>query len=411
MGKSVVLIEREDRLGGHVNTYVDPLTHKTFDYGVVIFGNSSIVTDYFGYFNIPLTPWGGTGASDAVFADFANAAVVSGQSLGQGNLTAALLAYEDQLARYPYLENGFGLPTPVPSDLLLSWAGFMEKYDLGAMAYTLFVFNQGAGNILAETALYILKYFSATTVQAFFTGSFLTTAHSDNQELYNAALAKLGTSALLSSNVTRIIRHRDHAEVVVSTPTGIKCIEASKLLIAIPPKLSNLGFMDLDDEERGIFSQFNNSYYWAAVLKDSGIPYNTSLANVDPSAPYAIPQMPGVYGFGTVPGFSGLHTVYYGSPYPQSDAEVRANILDTTARLVESLGYGTVNGTMAELVGFSAHNPYELTVSTDAIEDGFYGKLESLQGSKRTWWTGAAFQTEDSSAIWKFTEQRVLPSL
>lgn len=44
MNKTFALIEREDRLGGHVDTYVDPVTKQTLDYGVVVWVSSSSKT-------------------------------------------------------------------------------------------------------------------------------------------------------------------------------------------------------------------------------------------------------------------------------------------------------------------------------------------------------------------------------
>ena len=41
MNKTFVLIEKENRLGGHVNTYVDPVTNQTLDYGVVVWVSSN----------------------------------------------------------------------------------------------------------------------------------------------------------------------------------------------------------------------------------------------------------------------------------------------------------------------------------------------------------------------------------
>jgi hypothetical protein len=38
----------------------------------------------------------------------------------------------------------------------------------------------------------------------------------------------------------------------------------------------------------------------------------------------------------------------------------------------------------------SNHRPFELRVDAKAIKNGFYADLYSLQGEKRTWWTGAA---------------------
>ncbi|KAK5132834.1 hypothetical protein LTR08_008549 [Meristemomyces frigidus] len=407
MNKSVALIERQDRLGGHVNTYVDPTSNKTFDYGVIIYDNTSLVTDYLGHLDVPVVSANSLFGGITLSADFATGAVLPASAANETSLGAALLAYLDQLAKYPYLVNGFNLPDPVPDDLLLTWGDFLDKYQLGAMAFVSFQYNQGAGNTLAQQTLYMLKYFPAATVQSLLTGGFITTAHHANQQIYDSALAKLGSDALICSNVTKIIRGSDGVEVHVSTPTGTRLIKASKLLVTIPPKLSNLGFLDLDFQERSLFGQFNNSYYWDAVLKNSGIPDNTSFSNVDPAAPYAIPPMPGVYSYGAT-GFQGLHSVYYSSPHAMSDGEVKAEILDANARLVQSLGYPQMQ---PSFVGFNAHNPFLLTVSADDIKNGFYTKLEGLQGQKSTWWTGATWQTQDSSAIWAFTEDLILPKL
>ena len=53
---------------------------------------------------------------------------------------------------------------------------------------------------------------------------------------------------------------------------------------------------------------------------------------------------------------------------------------------------------------FSSHSPFMLTVPSSAIEGGFYRNLNKLQGHGHMYYTGAAFQTQDSSRIWQFTE-------
>jgi hypothetical protein len=59
---------------------------------------------------------------------------------------------------------------------------------------------------------------------------------------------------------------------------------------------------------------------------------------------------------------------------------------------------------------YSSHTPFELTVPPEAIADGFYKKLYSLQGCRHTFYTGAAFHTHDSSLLWQFTET-LLPNI
>jgi hypothetical protein len=65
---------------------------------------------------------------------------------------------------------------------------------------------------------------------------------------------------------------------------------------------------------------------------------------------------------------------------------------------------GTLPTTTPEFAVFASHSPFELTVPAGAIEAGFYQKLYSLQGRHRTFFTGAAFHTHDSSLLWQFTE-------
>ena len=409
LGKSVALIEKEPRLGGHTNTYVDLATNQSFDYGVMTFHNISVVTDYFGHLGVPLAATS-FGNSNSIFSNFENGSVVSAATVYSGNSTSAFLAYLEQREKYPSLENGFDLPSPVPDDFLIPWGEFVEKYDLGALAYTAYLWLQGIGNILAQRTLYVLKYMPPSIIETIMNGGSVSTANNDNQELYDKALEELGSSALLSSNVTKIVRGNDSVEVTVSTPSGLITICASKLLIAIQPKLSTLSpFLDLDTEEHSIFGQFNNSYYWNAVIKNSGIPDNTSLYNANPSAPYSIPSLPGIYSIAATT-ISGLHTVYYSSPESMSDDAVKDDIIATIARLNNAMGFPSPNST-AEFVGFNNHSPFELTTAEYSIYAGFYESLNALQGRRNTWWTGATWHVHDSALLWNFTEYQVLPDL
>jgi NAD(P)-binding Rossmann-like domain len=409
-GKTVTVVEKEAVLGGHVNTYTDPATGVTLDYGVISFDNISVVTNYFKYFDVPLGPIGGLYGGAGDFVDFTTGKAVSASVLPSSNATsAALLAYNEQLSKYPFLVNGYNLPSPVPEDFLITWGDFLKKYELNALAYTAFTFIEGVGNILAQPTLYILKYFAQSTVQNILTDGFLTTVRHDNHELYDKALIELGSSALVSSNVTQIIRNPSGVEVTVSSPSGTKLIKASKLLIAIQPKLESLSFLDLSSSEKSLLGQFNNSYYWDALLRNPGFPANTSISNLDPSAPFALPAMPGIYGIDSTY-IPGIWTVYYSSPYALSEEYVKSDILASTARIVKAAGYPPVKGT-PEFVGFNDHRPFELTVSVEAIRGGFYDQLNKLQGEKRTWWTGATWQAHDSSLIWNWTEYNILPEL
>ena len=273
---TVVVIEADPRLGGHTNTYTDPATNETVDYGVVSFHNTTIVKDYFARFDIPLAT-----ASFALpgqvneYVDFRTGQTVPGNV--PANYSAALAAYGAQLAKYPYLETGFDLPYPVPADLLLPFGDFVTKYNLQAAVGFLFQFAQGLGNLLEQPTLYVFKNFGQGILQGLRTG-FLTPARHDNGELYARALATLGANnVLLQSRVIATDRSGAGAgagvvKVVVQTPQGPKLVLANKLLLTIPPKPDNLAGFDLSANESALFAQFANSAYYTALIRDPAIP-------------------------------------------------------------------------------------------------------------------------------------------
>ena len=405
-GKSVVVVEANDRLGGHTNTYTDPSTNETVDYGVIVFHNLDIVKKYFARFNVPLTT-----ASFAApgqvnkYADFTTGKVVAGYV--PTNASAALAGYAAQLEKYAYVEAGFDLPYPVPADLLLPFGDFVKKYNLQSLVGFLFGFAQGLGNLLEQYTLYVFKNFGLGILQDLQIG-FLTTARQDNSEIYVKALAELKDNVLLQSHVISTDRSgADGVKVVVKTPTGPKLIVAKKLLITIPPKLNNLRGFDLSRNETTLFSQFLNSAYYTALIRHASIPANTAITNVGANTPYNLPPLPAIYSI-TPTRVPDLLDVKVGSATTLSDGQVKSLIRDTVARFRTA---GTFNTTTAlEFAAYESHTPFELTVPKDAIAGGFYRHLYALQGQRHTWYTGAAFHTHDSSLLWQFTEG-LIPAL
>ncbi|KAK5656642.1 hypothetical protein OQA88_4622 [Cercophora sp. LCS_1] len=421
-GYSVTVVEKTGRLGGHVDTYQDAVTGQTFDYGVVALLNTSVVRDYFNSFNESLVPFADVGTpATPGFANLKTDGLLVAPPLtlawtDPAAVFASFLGYGAQVSLYPFLVGGYNLPEPVPEDLLLPFGDFLAKYNLAAFANTAFSIAQGMGNVLSVTTLYVFKYLPKTTIDAFagLAPPPVTSARFNFQALYNKALAYLdaGTSnVLLSSTVLAIERDGPRVLIALLTPSGPKLIIAKKLVMAIQPKLATLQdlHLDLNREETSIFSQFNNSYYWDMVIKNSGLPSNLSLGNVDLSAPLGVAPMPGVLSLGPAR-IPDLTVGYYTSPGPMSDAQVKADVLATIARVVSANGFPT-SGATPEFVGFNAHRPFWLTVSPQAIAGGFYDRLNGLQGKRNTWWTGATFVAHDSSAIWAWSEAVLLPGL
>lgn len=405
-GKSVILVEEKSLLGGHTNTYVDPQTNIPIDYGVIVFHNMTVVRNYFNRLNIPfeISPIGSP--ENNTYVNLNEGEVIA--NFVPSNPINALAAYGAQVARYPGLNAGFYLPDPVPDDLVMPFGEFVQKYNLGDAVQVIADYAEGHGDVLKQMTLNIFMVHGLQSLQSMQTG-FLVTANHDDYQIYANALQVLGTDkVLLNSKVAKTNRSfADHVEVTVQTPSGSKVIKARKLLISIPPKLHNLVGFDLDGTENSLFSQFNNTAYYTGLIRNTGLPENMTYTNVDVTAPYSLPDLPGLYAISAT-AVPGLLDVKYGSQTALPNDAVKADIINTIIRLRESLGIQTNDE--PEFAAYDSHTPFRLTVSPEAVTGGFYNQLNSLQGHLHTFWTGAAFDAHDSSLLWNFTET-LLPQI
>lgn len=415
-----------------MNTYRDPTSGGTFDYGVQIFSNISVVRDFFSHYKIPLVPAGPLGGSTSQTVDFSSGLPITvpqdTAAIGQ-----ALMGYGAQVAKYPSLNTFWKIPQPIPEDLLMPFGAFLQKYNLQSLAYIAYSYQQGLANVLAQTTLYLIRFFdrkyniyispseneeasfsqyislyTVQQVQDIANSAFMVNGLQNNQALYDAVATELGNSVLLNTQATKIVRTDNAVLLAAKSPNTDYQITAKKLLIAIPPTPEKLQFLDLHDDEFSIFSKLNASHYWNSIVLNSGLPPNLTLTNISPAAPLAIPSVPGVYTINMTP-FPGVVCPLYGSDHALSDAEVQADILATIKRIRQGMNISVT--TEPEFVEFNSHNPFHFTVSPEEILGGFYDRMEALQGQRKTWFTGAAWSKPASSAIWNFTEYQILPGL
>ncbi|KAM3076735.1 hypothetical protein ACMFMG_007534 [Clarireedia jacksonii] len=397
-GKSVVIVEKDNRLGGHTNTFTDPTTGITNDYGVVVFHNTSLVRNYTSRLNVTMSAAESLSPSPLFYADLRTGVVNSTYS--QGNITSGLMKYTQQLSKYPYVESGFDLPDPVPADLLLPFGDFAIKYDLGqAFVAFMFQYAQGLGDILAHPTLYVFKNFGLGVIEGAINGFIATAAH-DNSLIYEHATDVIGEENILfNSDIIHVERSETCTRVVVKTTNGVKIIEAEKLVFTIPPKIDNLKGWDLSTSEQSLFQQFNNSGYYVAVVNNTGMPSGTNIINIGSNTTYGFPVLPAAYALYQT-AIPNLYNIYFGSATSLSDDFVKAEILAELNRLQ----IPNKTSSTPDFVAYTRHTPFELWVGSDAIEKGFYRDLYALQGQRNTWYTGAAFHTHDSSLLWEFTE-------
>lgn len=404
-GKSVVVVEKEAKLGGHAQTYTAPNGY-TVDYGVIVFAHSKYVNDYFSRFNISLVA-AGNGALSGYW-DFATGRPVTPPVQNATAVAAAFEAYAAQLEKYPELQQGFNLTYPVASELLLTFGEFVRKHGLQALVPTIFITNQGYAPILQIPMLYMFKYLNAGQLNSIAKG-YQTTADHDIYALYAAAGAYIGASSVLTlSTPLAMNRTSSPVRVLVQTPTGNKLIVATKLVSTIPPTLHKLAAYDLSAQEKSLFRQWQANGYYTGILSGTNLPSNLSLAGAQAGRPYDIPAGPGLYTLSINAAADDIAQVYYGSATVQSDAAVKAAIEAAIAKVQAAQGVAVAKPKWAV---FSSHAPFNLEVSNEAIKGGFYRQLLALQGQRNTFYNGAAWMAQDSSAIWQYTDETVVPEI
>lgn len=148
------------------------------------------------------------------------------------------------------------------------------------------------------------------------------------------------------------------------------------------------------------------------VLANTGISSSAgNVINVDLNAPLALPAMPGIVQFLSpkAPAFSNLVQAYFSSPFYLSDAQVKAAVLASVEKIQHANEYKPQGAVV--FVEFNDHAPYALQVPVEAIAEGFYEKVNDLQGVRRTWYTGAACYGEDAGGIWQWFENNILPRI
>ena len=419
-GKSVIVIETKNRIGGNTETYIDPATKTPIDVGVQMFHNISVVTNYFRRFDVPLTVYGSDAANATTQPlkqqyDFRTGQPVNVSFPSATEVSAAFGRFAQFLAQYPRLNDGMYLPDPVPADFLLPLGDFVKKYNCEAILNTMFELDPALGNFTTVPAIERIRVFGLSLVEAVSTGV-LTTARHNNSEIYSKAQTELlsASSLLLNSEVVASSRGLSDVKLVVRTPNGKKLIVAKKLLITIPPKLDIMKPFDLSRQETIIFSKLIDVGYYTSVMKNTGIPDNVGVFNYAQDTPYNFPVLPKGYNVQTT-SVPGLHQALYGTPrnaatYPMSDDAVKADIINGIKAL-QKANRDKFNQTEPEFLFFSAHTPFYLQVKPEDIAAGHYKKMYALQGLRNTYWTGATWRSQDSSDIWRYSENEVLPKL
>ncbi|PSN60864.1 amine oxidase, flavin-containing superfamily [Corynespora cassiicola Philippines] len=412
-GYSYVVVEKRSTIGGHAETYFDPTTGSPVNYGVQVFHNTSTVQKYFARLNISTRLLAQSPLDiprqryDLKTGTRANIT----QYTPEETRTAAT-KYLELVSQLPDLERGLSLPAPIPEDLILPFGDLLAKNGIEAFIPYASTVNQGLGDIPTMPALEFIK----GNDKGLYKGNLVPNSGAI-KEIYDNAQAELlsDESLLLDSEVIASDRtYPGNVRLIVKTPSSEKLIIAKRLLITIPPKLDLLGAFRPTRNETEVFKKFINGGLYASVIKNSGIPENISIINVDPARFPNGPSYPSVWSFTNtrVPGLKwSLYQTERGNVTEPLQKETVKKAVIAAIKTLWTANPEWAQEEEPEFVAFVSHSPYYLQVSSEDIANGFYTDLYALQGHQNTFWTGAAWRGQDSSTIWKFNEDILLPNL
>ncbi|CAJ2501283.1 Uu.00g041360.m01.CDS01 [Anthostomella pinea] len=424
-GKSVIVVENQAQLGGHVETYEDPVTGKPYDFGVnsyTEYGNSK---EFFARFNVSIeVPARLT--LNTTYVDFESGNELDGYvSPASADVTAGLNKYLTICEQYEdiLLPSYANFPTEnIPEDLLIPFSDFITKYELEVIVPRIFqVTGIGLGNMASELTIYVMQTFGAPITRSLLglTDSFVPVSRR-NQDLYDNIADLLGDDVMYSATTINSSR-ADNATVqllVRGSDSKLTLINAKKLLISFSPTMENLKPFLIDTKERDVFSAWGLSHVYAGIVNSADLPINYSLVNYPESAVptnyLELPTTPlvGRYEYLGGDNFRVLATGDQNSTTTSESAQslVHSVFRKLQAGVIKQLSGTTGNASLefaawTEHLGISAHLPVEV------IEGGFYRDLYALQGYRSTFYTGGAFAADFSTLLWEYNDQYLLPKL
>ncbi|KAK3985357.1 beta-cyclopiazonate dehydrogenase [Cladorrhinum sp. PSN332] len=414
--KSIILIEKQGRIGGHVSTFDDPETSTPFDFGVNSFNDYGPAQAFFQRMGVPVSVPARTPLTTQ-YVDFSTGLPVSGFiPPSNADRTAALLTFLNVTAPFePFLLPGywnFPSPSQIPEDLLLPFGDFVTKYNISAAASQVFqVTGMGVGDFKNSLTMYVLAAFGPPMIRAFVgQGSTFTPNSRRNIQLYEAIQARLNSDILLNSVVAQSIRTSlGHTLWVKSSTTNkYTLIIARKLLIAIEPSPSNMAPFALDPTEQGVLSKFKFQNVHAGIVTHPSLPVGVSLTNTPAaSAPNDYLTLPtGNFNarYDWMGGNSTNWRVLMVGNESFDTAQAQTLVKQDFARLVASGALSSNGGGELQIKAWANHGPMHAQVSAAEIRDGFIQKLYALQGRRGTWWTGGAFSVQFQAILWAFDD-------
>ncbi|RAL14772.1 uncharacterized protein BO97DRAFT_412078 [Aspergillus homomorphus CBS 101889] len=338
-GKSVIVVEKEGRLGGHVHVYVDPTTGNAMDFGAAIFPNTTWVRSDFARFGIPLN-------------------------------------------EKP--------PLASSRDLSMQFGRFVEKYEIQAALPSIYLASPGAGDFLSKPVLEVFRTVPSDVIEDAFTPSSYDPPDHTALELYTRESGN--GSSRKNYNIALAVYSQRHQACPRQKATDRYPPQARLPdVLAQPQHLRATPVWQIHQHRKNV-----------AVVNNTGFPGGTIHFNRGSAhTQYDFPYLPELHSL--IPGFiPGFELAVYSTPRtrksdPMPDEAVRTHILQDIRRILEQ-NPDQYSHIEPHIVAFFNHAPFSRQVRAENIKDGWLKGSMSFAVSSMSYmpllhveWPWAAF--------------------
>ncbi|TVY69085.1 Beta-cyclopiazonate dehydrogenase [Fusarium oxysporum f. sp. cubense] len=351
-GKKIVVIEKQKQLGGHAQSWYDPVTGKAYNYGVDAFTNITVSIDFFKQLKVPIGPVQSEQVRN-LYVDFKDGKTVDFTPPTTKEAADAMGNYRDQWLKYtdillPTSEH-FPRGDKVPSDLLLSWYEFARKYKAEAASPS--IWDTVVVDLNTALMIDVWKAWNPSV------GSFQP-ASGDNTEIWQKAAKLLGKDVLY--------------------------------------------------EKLEVFHSAAGNRYYTGIVSHPSLPA-AEITNVVPAAInenyLAYPTVPfqAYFHYKGNSSTGPIHRALAIVPRDTSIEDAKDLIRKSLQNLIDA---GTIlagNSTDLDFRTFSDHGLLYRHWSADQLRGGIFAKANALQGQRSTWYTGAFWMNNDCVMLWNTT--------
>lgn len=414
LNTSIVLVESQNRLGGHVETYTVPQTNTTIEFGVQSYMAYGPAPSFFNRFGVATTSFAGRRLT-TINVNIETGKPLTGYTPPSANATnEAFKAWQKFVDKYESLvEPGYWNFPPadaIPPEFLIPFGEFAVKNGIEAAAPRIMAISDvGAGGLKEVLTLHVVQAFGAPITRGVLDNTLFVPVGS-NSLIYQRAYSLLKDDVYLGSSIKEAERTPSGVRLVLKTKDGEVLVKAKQVLwTPYPSQGKNLRNFDEDKKETQVLGSWEPSWSFVGILHIPCIPENYSIAYVSPAAVPSNHLNVRDYNFtlrfdSTGPSGLGLFRALFSTNYSITVDEAKATIAQNVQKVVAA---GTLNYTgecKVEYKAFADHTGVIWPPTKEALQEGFVQTLNGLQGYRSTWWTGRSWTGYYTSNVWTFTD-------